>query len=212
MNQGKFKVLMDLDLFRELLGQEDSTSVAKRISLLAGNSPPTYLKGKYAITLKPYLGFFYESLNNYGQREMLIYAWYRLISRLDNISENELHFERFKNGHLHGHGILDVGDRELTEIEMQNIYKTVHSIIGKRGESMKLCVTIKKIDNMEKWLEYINKENALDPYVYKGQRIEYSNVKKKLQGFMREQTDEFVEAAHLEYIKRTNAKLKGKLF
>lgn len=65
-------------------------------------------------------------------------------------------FERHKNGRVHFHGIISIYD--ITEIERYLKRKFTNNPQNKH------CILWKPIDNLNKWIEYINKE-SLD-YIY----------------------------------------------
>lgn len=90
--------------------------------------------------------------------EQTLYIKYQLMKTIRRFNIPLLYgsFERHKNGRIHFHGIISIYD--ITEIEKYLKRKFTNNPQNRN------CILWKPIDNMQKWLEYVNKES--ESYIY----------------------------------------------
>lgn len=181
-----------------------------RISLLGGNSNPTYINGAYGITISPFWARL-TNIQHTGQKRLLAAVWSKVCTELDGLVANELHYETFTKGDLHAHGTIELKE-DLSSEQRDAIARKVSSYLGKRGVHPKVCCFIKRVEDMDKWRQYINKQNEYGVYVWTGDN---PNIKQLIQNIYQPQVmelnDEVVEAVHREYLRREQKRLRGKM-
>lgn len=99
--------------------------------------------------------------------EQILYIKFHLMKAIRRFNVPFLYgsFENHKNGRIHFHGVISIYD--ITEIEKYLKRKFTNNPQNRN------CILWKPIDNMTKWLAYINKESS--SYIYYKQPLESLN-------------------------------------
>lgn len=94
------------------------------------------------------------------QNEQVLYIKYILMKTIRKFNIPFLYgsFEHHKNGRMHFHGVIAIYDKK--EVEKYLLRKFTDNPKNKH------CILWKPVDNINKWLDYINKE-SLDFISYK---------------------------------------------
>jgi len=118
-----------------------------------------------ACTIKPQCTRKYMNLTPLQQRKVMIKCFKESVSRLRTsglpVIASELHFERFNNGNLHAHGAVHIiGDLSET-IWADQLQKDFLQRYPRLGKLSMLCKL--PFGDKEKWYQYMNKSNVLEP-------------------------------------------------
>lgn len=105
----------------------------------------------------------FHNIDLTSEEEQQLYIKFHLMKAIRRFNIPFLYgsFEKHKNGRTHFHGVVSIYDN--TELEKYLLRKFTNNPRNKH------CILWKAIDNLPKWLEYINKE-SLDFISYKNQK------------------------------------------
>lgn len=82
-----------------------------------------------------------------------------------------IHFEFNKAGNLHIHCLFVIGSNYDYLKNYIYIQKKYHKLFGRFGCNINSCCHITKLTDFDKWVKYLNKENA-----YKPVHFEFNNI------------------------------------
>jgi len=133
----------------------------------------------------------------FAQKRYIIKLYDQLISYMHitgyNQTYNELHFEYFNNGNLHAHGYIQIKYacaqkyyEKMSKAVAKDIAKYICLLQKQRLPQKQFskyaysapCCYVSIVEDLPKWIEYINKENVFPVYKFLTivERIEWEEV------------------------------------